>query len=326
MRRAFYSFVEQRLHRWARRRQGSDSGTVALTHGRVYVLPTRTGLILGLALFTMLLGALNYSNNMGFALGFTLLAIAIVSIHQCQRNVADLQVTVTGCAPVFAGDAMRCELRIHNPSRRGRWQLAAGPDRDQPVTTDVAGGQESSLSLTLATTRRGRLDCPPIRIASTWPLGLFRCWAWLYPDRDLLVYPRPVARAPPARQATARDLEASGESVRGADEFVGLRGLAPGEPMSRVAWKALARSGEMLAKDYRSGGGTAWLDWQSLPPVDPETRLSMLTRMVLDAAAENRIFGLRLPGREIPPRGDRDQAHRCLQALAVFEAGTQHAG
>ena len=69
----------------------------------------------GLVFFTMLLGALNYSNNMGFALAFLLTAVAVVSIHHCQRNLAGLRLTVSGCEPVFAGEPLECTLYVDEP-------------------------------------------------------------------------------------------------------------------------------------------------------------------------------------------------------------------
>ena len=75
----------------------------------------------------------------------------------------------------------------------------------------------------------------------------------------------------------------------------------------------------LLAKDYRSGSGTAWLEWNALPATDPEGRLSQLTQLVIEAEAEGQPFGLRLPGIEVPPAAGRDQYHRCLAVLATYD-------
>ena len=100
------------VQRWARRRQGLDGDCIALGHNRIYILPTRSGLVFGAVFFTMLLGALNYSNNMGFALAFLLTAVAVVSIHHCQRNLDGLRLTVSGCTPVFAGEPLEMPERF----------------------------------------------------------------------------------------------------------------------------------------------------------------------------------------------------------------------
>lgn len=309
------------VRRWARRRQGPDGDVIDLHQRRVYILPTRSGMVFGLVFFTMLLGALNYSNNMGFALAFLLTAVAVVSIHHCQRNLAGLRLSVSGCEPVFAGEPMECTVYVANPDRRTRWQIAAGPAAERTPAVDLPAGGSAELKLRLATDLRGRLRCPEIRVSTRHPLGLFESWAVLYPEQELLVYPRPAASADVRLPPAVADLEDAGESVRGTDEFVGLRPPLPGESLSRIAWKAWARTGVLLSKDYRSGAGSTWLDWDALPATDPEERLSLLTRLVMDAEAAGQLFGLRLPGIEMPPMAGRDHFHRCLSVLATYEPG-----
>ncbi len=311
--------LQRFVQSWARRRQGSDGDVVELHQNRVYILPTRSGLVFGLVFFTMLLGALNYSNNMGFALAFLLTAIAVVSIHHCQRNLAGLRLSVSGYDPVFAGELMECTIYVTNPGQGPRWQIAAGPAAERTPAVDLPGGGSASLTLRLATDRRGRLRCPELRVSTRHPLGLFECWALIYPQRELLVYPTPASSAVVHRPPADHDLDNAGEAIRGTDEFVGLRPPAPGESLSRIAWKAWARSGVLLAKDYRSGSGSAWLDWSALPATDPEERLSLLTQLVIEADAEGQPFGLRLPGVEMLPQAGRDHFHRCLAVLATYD-------
>lgn len=315
-------FLQRYVQHWARRRQGPDGEFIELHPGRVYILPTRSGLVFGVMFFTMLLGALNYSNNMGFALAFLLTAVAVVSIHHCQRNLAGLRLSVSGCEPVFAGEPMECTLHVTNPDRGPRWQIAAGPATERTPAVDLPGGGSATLTLRLATDHRGRLRCPVIRVSTRHPLGLFESWALLYPQRELLVYPHPAESAAVRLPPAAADLENAGESVRGTDEFVGLRPPLPGESLSRIAWKAWARTGILLAKDYRSGAGSAWLDWNAVPASEPEERLSLLTRLVIDAEAAGQLYGLRLPGVEMPPMAGQHHFHRCLAVLATYDVAT----
>jgi uncharacterized protein (DUF58 family) len=315
-------FLQRFVQKWARRRQGPDGDCVELHQGRVYILPTRSGLVFGLVFFTMLLGALNYGNNMGFALAFLLTAVAVVSIHHCQRNLSGLRVSVSGCDPVFAGEPMECTLHVTNPGPGPRWQIAAGPAAERTPAVDLPPNGSAMLTLRLATARRGVLRCPEIRLSTRHPLGLFECWALLYPERELLVYPRPAASAEVHLPPATADLENTGESVRGTDEFVGLRPPQPGESLSRIAWKAWARTGQLLAKDYRSGAGSAWLEWNAIPAADPEARLSCLTRMIIDAKAGGQLFGLRLPGIELPPMTGQEHFHKCLALLATFDTAS----
>jgi len=319
------SALNARLQAWARRRQGPDGDAAVLSQRRIYILPTRIGLVFGLVLFTMLLGALNYSNNMGFALAFILCSITIASIHQCQRNLAGLQLRLAACPPAFAGEPLQGDLRISNAGSLPRWQLAAGPASPDGTTLDIGPGETASVKLLLPTRQRGLWPCPGIRVSTRYPLGLFQAWAWLYPDRELLVYPRPADTAAPASPDTGGELAESGEQLRGTDEFVGLCQPVPGESPARLAWKTLARGGPLLAKDYRAGASPTWLDWHALAEADPEARLGRLTRLALDAETAGRPYGLRLPGLEIPPATGAGHLHRCLRALATFVPhGQQH--
>ena len=93
----------------------------------------------------------------------------------------------------------------------------------------------------------------------------------------------------------------------------------PGVPLKHMAWKVLARGGEAAVRSYTSlAAQPEWLEWSSLEGKDTETRLSQLCLWVLESDAAQRVFGLRIPGKEILPA--RGAAHRfaCLRALAVF--------
>ena len=113
---------------------------------------------------------------------------------------------------------------------------------------------------------------------------------------------------------------ALGRVDRGDDDFASLRTAAPGDPPQRIAWKAYARSEILLVKQFAGGDREpALLDWDALPDLEPEQRLAQLARWCLDAAAEERAFGLRLPGTQLPPQTGREHLHECLAALALFE-------
>src|ERR1700741_159261 len=94
----------ERTAAWARRRPGTDTGAVTIGRRRVYILPTRLGLGYAGMLFAMLLGGLNYGNNLAPALTFLLAAAGWVAMHECHRNLAGLTVTPAGTRAPFAGE------------------------------------------------------------------------------------------------------------------------------------------------------------------------------------------------------------------------------
>ena len=107
----------------------------------------------------------------------------------------------------------------------------------------------------------------------------------------------------------------------GEDDFAGLKDYHPGDPPRHIAWKAYARAGELLIKEF-SGDAEAMplFDLADAPGADLEARLSVLARWIVDAHARGQTFGLRLPGEEIPPEPGDAQRRRCLAAIARFDA------
>ena len=108
---------------WIRRRQGPDRGPVTLRRGRIYILPTALGSAFGLMLFAMLLGSLNYANNMGLALTFMLAALGLVAMHACHRNLEALVARAAGTEPAFAGGEAVFHLALANPGGAARADL-----------------------------------------------------------------------------------------------------------------------------------------------------------------------------------------------------------
>ncbi len=271
-------------------------------------------------LFAMLLGSLNYGNNLGLALTFLLGALGVVAMHACHRNLESLVVRAAAPDPPFAGDDGRVfDLALANPGRVPRFDVEAIAAGRADAPASLAAGGEASVALRVPTRRRGSIVLERIEIATRFPYGLFRAWAVLHPDVACLVYPRPADNAPPPPQAPG--LAGSGVARRGEDDFAGLKDYHPGDPPRHIAWKAYARAGELLVKEF-SGDAEAMplFDLADAPGDDLEARLSVLARWIVDAHARGQTFGLRLPGDEIPPEPGDAQRRRCLAAIARFGA------
>lgn len=307
------------VHNWIRSRQGPDRDAVQLRRGRIYILPTGLGGAFGLMLLAMLLGSLNYGNNLGLALTFLLGAFGVVAMHACHRNLESLVVRAAGADPPFAGNDAVFRLALANPGRAPRYDLEASAAGRTDVPASVAGGGEALLMLRVPTRRRGSVVLDRIEVSTRFPYGLFRAWAVLHPGLPCLVYPRPAASAPPPPQSPGR--EGGGLARRGDDDFAGLKDYHPGDPPRHIAWKAYARAGELLVKEFSGNADPVpMFELADAPGMNLEERLSILARWIVDAHACGQTFGLRLAGEEIPPQPGDAQRSRCLAAIARFEA------
>ena len=299
-----------------------ERGTVVLGHRRVYIVPTRLGWMYGAALLILLVGSINFAISLGFALTFLLAGVGLAAMVQTARNLARMSVSVGRAEPVYSGEA--AQFRIYLDGGVGTERpaillrhLASGAQ----MVTDVPPDTVAEVVLAVPAARRGWLPLGRVMLETRFPLGLFRAWSYVEPDARCLIYPRPERSAmPPASAGSSAG--ASRAQMQGSEDFAGLRGYQLSDSPRHVAWKAVARSDDMLTKQF-SGDVAAelWLDWQLLPATAGlEQRLSRLAGWVLAADRDGARYGMRLPGVTLAPQ--RGDAHRaaCLQALALYEA------
>jgi uncharacterized protein (DUF58 family) len=318
--RALISRLRRKTRAWARKRHGIDPDPTILSGRRIYILPTALGVAFALMLFAMFLGAMNYANNLALGLAFLLGALGLTAMHYCHRNLAGLRVRSAASDPVFAGQTARFRIALENSAPVARHELSIGNDYGAATPTRVEANGSATLQVELPAPRRGLLTLDHFELTTRHPFGLFRAWVYLHMEIKCVVYPTPSERGlPPPPLET--DTGGAQERVRGDEDFAGLRPFHPGDSPRRVAWKAYAKEQGLQIKVYAGTAVTSHMfDWESLPGLAIEPRLSQLCRWIEDAYGAGRAFGLKLPGVNIPPNVGPAHRQRCLTALALFEA------
>jgi uncharacterized protein (DUF58 family) len=240
-------------------------------------------------------------------------------MHHGWFNLLGLGVTAMGGAPVFAGGVALFHVGLDNPGNRRRVDLRVARDNVTARLTDVGPEQAVAVPLRLRAAHRGRFPLGRVRLETRFPLGLFRAWCYVDAGAEVTVYPSPATRSPSPAPTPSFRHSTSGDRGVGADDFLGLRGYRPGDSPRQLDWKAFGRGRGLVVKQFAGDrADQLWLQWDSLPAVSTETRLSLLCRQVLDAAQEGQTFGLRLPGLEVSMGQGDAHKHRCLEALAGF--------
>jgi uncharacterized protein (DUF58 family) len=305
---------------WVRRRQGDDSLPVVLERRRLYILPTRAGLAFGALWLFMLLAGINYGNSLALLLTFLLAGFALVTMHACHRNLLGARLSALAAPAVFARTAGAVHVTLDNPDAAGRPGLEASLT-DQPAVSGAAGAHgRLRLELPLAAPRRGVVRVERLRLATAHPFGLFRAWTWVHAPVEMLVYPQPRG-ALPMPTASGQKPSDNARGTAGMDEWQGLRPFREGDSPRQVDWKAYAREAPLLVKEYSPAGSDLCLfDFSRLAVPDLEARLSQLARWVVDAEAHGERYALALPGLSLAPDRGPAHRHRCLAALAVFDA------
>jgi uncharacterized protein (DUF58 family) len=322
---ALTGWVRRKSGEWFSRQTARDAGEVFLSQRRVYILPTRAGLGFGALLLVLLVGSINYSLGLGFALTFTAASCALVDMVLTYRNLAHLHLRPGRAQEVFAGEEAQFELHLVNRTGYDRYAVrigfaGAGGERH---ALDVAAGAATRVVLAAPAGRRGWMDTPRVRLSTRFPLGLFRAWSYWQPDLKALVYPFPEPDAPPLPLAGVAGAQGLGHA--GDDDFAGVRSYQPGDPLKRMAWRQIARldpalGGQLVTKHFEGGAlEQLVLDYAALPAgLDPELRISRMARWVLEAEQRALPYALRLGTLAFDAAGGAAHRAACLRALAVF--------
>ncbi len=314
-----FAALRHKTRTWARKRHGIDSDPLTLSGRRIYIVPSALGIAFALMLFAMFLGAMNYANNLALGLTFMLGALALTAMHYCHRNLAGVQIRSAACEPVFAGQTARFRIALENDAKVARYELVIANEYGIAQPARIESGARVVLDLEVPAPQRGSLQLDSFEITTRHPFGLFRAWAYLNMDVRCVVYPKPGPRGlPPPPLET--DTGGAQDTRRGDEDFAGLRAFHAGDSPRRIAWKVYAREQGLQVKVYAGTAVTSHsFDWEGLPGLGTEARLSQLCRWIEDAYAAGRAFGLRLPGVEIAPNVGPGHRQRCLTALALFD-------
>lgn len=297
------------------RRHRNERLPITLNQRRVYIVPSGFGVFFSLMMFAILAGALNYDNNGALLFGLLAVSLGAVSMLQTFRNLDRLSLVQVSADPVHAGDPLHIGFHLRTEDARTRFAVTltlAGEQRH----VEVAPGQVSLVEFALPSGARGWYTPEPVRISTTWPFGLFYAWSWLHSDVRVLVYPR--AETPPQPLPRLPDPGRISGADPGDEDLRSLRDYQRGDPLRLVAWKASARTGELLVRQLEAPQARETvLDYRRIDGLDSERRLSRLTRWVIDAERAGIRYRLVLPDAALGP--DLGPAHRlrALKALAL---------
>ena len=308
--------VRSLANRWLDHRLGSADQTVRLGYRRIFILPSRGGLLFVAMVVAIWLGAVNYMNNMAYLLAFLLTGLGTVAMIHTVRNLLGLKLRAERPGPVFAGDTLYFPIELSCPTGRPRFGLVCRLGRGEAAAVDVPAAGSRRVSLPVSETQRGVQAIPLMRLYSEFPGGLFRAWSWPRLHQHGLVYPSPESGPVPPPAGGSGDGEGVSAGT-GEEDFSGLRRYQTGDSLRQLDWRNWARGMELQTKMFGNDDrGQLWLDWHQLAGLDAEGRLSRLCRWVLDCDRAAIPYGLRIPGATLEPALGPAHRRGCLEALA----------
>ncbi len=290
--------------------------------GKTRVALTWNGAGLVLLLFGTWYSAASQGNGAAYLFLFVLTGVALVSSIHTWMNLRDWTVRLEKPEPAFAGQEVACPLEAFNASRQSRHALQIMLTPASSAFFDgLEAGKAGRTQLRFLAKERGRHRIRRLKILTSYPLGFFKGSRSVDVDQEYLVYPHPGgSEGLPPSPGTGT---VSREGVkREGDDFAGMRAYRPGESQRHIDWKAVARGQPLLVKQFAGEHDEKiYLDWETLPLLGDEERLSQLALWVIKAERSRCLYGLKIPGLFIPPARGEAHYHRCLGALAVYRRG-----
>lgn len=309
--------IKTRYTAWINRRLPRRR-SVTLNQRRIFIFPSVQGLYFLLLLLVMLVAAINYQNNMVFALVFLLGSLFVVSILHTYANLSGLTIKAIRASPVFAGDDIEFELSVARQNQRRYFDILLYWPDSEVVSVTLDKQTEQLVYLHQQSQARGLFLAERLCVETFYPIGLLRAWTWLSLDVEAIVYPQPIKG-----QITANTLSEGDEgdvvAVAGSDDFYQFNEYRPGDSLKHVFWKSYAKGQSLQTKQFAAyRENSLWLEWDSVGG-DVEQRLSTLCYWVLKLDERDDEYGLSIPGVRIEAGHGEQHRQSVLVALALFQ-------
>jgi len=172
---------------------------------------------------------------------------------------------------------------------------------------------------------RGRISFNAVQVWSTFPFGIAKKSVTFIQPHTVVVRPLVVPLKGGVIDERRRKVErgaAAGRFAGAGDEFWALREYMPGDLPRHIAWRATARTGQMLVTQRAAPTPTrAWLilrtDDRASPTLN-ERAICLAASLIQRAADDGISIGMSVPasGFLVPPDTNRWHVERLLNELA----------
>jgi uncharacterized protein (DUF58 family) len=283
---------------------------------KYYVRITTPGYIYIVITIVLSVGAVNTANNLLHIVASSLLALMLLSGTSSFLNFFFLHITLIPPDEVFAG--MPAPFRLIVKKKRGNsFFLTFETPYGKTRLSFVRGEVETSLWLKFA--NRGRVSLQSLKVDSGFPMGFFRRFTFKPVNHEIFVYPNPLPNMfPPLSGKFSGDNEGDSRYGELSDEIKELRTYTHSDPLKWIDWKATARRGTAIVRDfYRLAGDTLIINLANKHDEDWEKQLSEAAYLIIEGHRKKLSVGLILPNEQIAPGKGEGHRKRLLEAIAL---------
>lgn len=311
-----------------------------------------TAFFLLLLAFAALLAGRNSGQQVFYNISYLILGLLVVSFIIARTSVRGIRVDrQPRYNKLPAGDQFEEVIAVENHSLLPKlwvtfYDRSTLPNHHFNVAVSLGPRQRRRWLIRTPTAVRGRHRIGPLEIGSGDLFGIFHSRHTIAQSYRVLVYPRmeevpldPFVMGPLVGKRVRRPSRlAVSQSV------VSIRDYQPGDSLSKISWKATARTGRLMSKEFEPDpAGDLWLvldlyrgaHWPvldaSLPvddiPIVPEsteeTAITATASIARKAILQGRAVGLIAVGQHLeilPPDRGVPQLQRMLEVLSTLRA------
>jgi len=291
---------------------------VTLSQRRIYIVPTVFGAYLAMMMMAILLGAMNNGNNAALLFSALACGMLLLTLLLTHHRISGLRILSVHAFPAHEGEPIVVRLSLDHKNKRERLGINLSLGLAQ-TAVNVPPGEPLTVDLRLPALQRGLHPMGRLRVFTRRPLNIAHAWGWVWPEHGFVIYPslEPHAPAPPGRG----EEQSAAAAARIGMDIHHLRDYRHGDAMRDIAWKASAKSGKLMAREYEThGGGLRKLHWQDVSHLPTEQALSRLASWIVQADQQGVSTELTLPTGVIGPSQGTQHRHVCLTALAKVPA------
>lgn len=303
---------------------GKPVASMKLRRGHVY--PTMSGGAFFVVALVIVAFSINFSSKNGYVFGFAIASLLIASIPLAFANMANLEVRSIGCAPVHAGDQARFVFEVVNPSWFDRTSIGIRVAGRNGLLQclDVQARSAKRVEISVHTSARGLINCPPLVFETRFPFGLFCVRVNWRPLAPCMVWPTLEVGSPTFLTCQAGYDGQSSAVVKGESEFIGVREFRRGDALRSIAWRQMAKEnlfarGKLLTKLFDgSAVDSRSLSMDLVRDVGNfESKIMRLASWVYEAELGGAEYSLDIKSGYVEMGRGYRQMEQCMNLLAL---------
>ncbi|MEJ2696979.1 MAG: DUF58 domain-containing protein [Candidatus Sulfobium sp.] len=217
---------------------------------------TREGRRFVLLALLIAVAAVNTGNNLIYLIFALMFSVAVLAVVLLKVNVSGLALEVSFEGPVFAGEPAYAAVLTRNNKRFvPSYSLRVAADGAvSPVYFGlISAGGAAEKAIPLRFERRGLYGHRDFFIESGFPFILLNSRRAAGVSGEILVYPALVKTDDMIAGSSRNPGEGARIRSSSGDEIYSVREYRHGDDRRRIHWKATAKTGALMVKEYAEG-------------------------------------------------------------------------